>query len=286
MKSQNRKWYLQGMRDGIPISLGYFAVSLTLGITAKKAGLTALQSMIASLTNNASAGEFIGFTLIAAGATYLELCIMEAVANARYLLMSCALSQKLSPDTSLLHRLIIGFFVTDEIFGVSISVPGKLNPFYTYGVITVAAPGWAFGTYLGVILGNILPLRAVSALSVGLYGMFIAVFIPPARKSKIIAGLVSISFLASYVFANIPAIAQISEGIRIIILTLAISLAAAVLFPIEEETARNEPSHETKETSHTKTAEKVKKALSEIESTKDTQKTTESKKKQEVSYEA
>ncbi|MGN0292697.1 MAG: AzlC family ABC transporter permease [Lachnospiraceae bacterium] len=235
MKSENRTWFLQGMRDGIPIALGYFAVSLTLGITAKKAGLTALQSMLASLTNHASAGEFIGFTLIAAGASYLELCIMEAVANARYLLMSCSLSQKLSPDTSLLHRLLIGFFVTDEIFGVSISVPGKLNPFYTYGVISVASPGWVIGTYLGVILGNLLPLRAVSALGVGLYGMFIAVFIPQARKSRIVAGLVVISFCASLIFSKVPVFAQISSGIRIIILTLVISLTAAVLFPIDEE---------------------------------------------------
>lgn len=235
MKTEKRTWFLQGMRDGIPIALGYFAVSLTLGITAKKAGLTALQSLLASLTNHASAGEFIGFTLIAAGASYLELCIMEAVANARYLLMSCALSQKLSPDTSLLHRLFIGFFVTDEIFGVSISVPGKLNPFYTYGVISAASPGWVFGTYLGVILGNLLPLRAVSALGVGLYGMFIAVFIPPARKSRIVAGLVIISFCASLLFSKLAVFAQISSGIRIIILTVAISLAAAVLFPVNEE---------------------------------------------------
>lgn len=235
MKHENRTWYFQGMRDGIPICLGYFAVSLTLGITAKKAGLTALQSMLASITNNASAGEFIAFTLIAANASYLELCIMEAVANARYLLMSCALSQKLSPDTSLIHRLLIGFFVTDEIFGVSVSVPGKLNPFYTYGVISVAAPGWAIGTYLGVILGNMLPLRAVSALSVGLYGMFIAVFIPPARKNKVIAGLVIISFCASLLFSKAAVFSQISSGIRIIILTLAISLTAAILFPIDEE---------------------------------------------------
>lgn len=237
MKPENRTCFLQGMRDGIPIALGYFAVSLTLGITARNAGLTALQSLLASLTNHASAGQFIGFTLIAAGASYLELCIMEAVANARYLLMSCALSQKLSSETSLLHRLILGFFVTDEIFGVSISVPGKLNPYYTYGVISVASPGWAIGTYLGVILGNILPLRAVSALSVGLYGMFIAIFIPPARKSKVIAGLVTISFCSSLIFSKIPVLAQISSGIRIIILTLVISLTAAVLFPIEEDTS-------------------------------------------------
>lgn len=235
MKSENRICFLQGMRDGIPIALGYFAVALTLGITAKNAGLTALQALLASLTNHASAGEFIGFTLIAAGASYLELCIMEAVTNARYLLMSCSLSQKLPPETSLLHRLLIGFFVTDEIFGVSISVPGKLNPYYTYGVISVASPGWVLGTYLGVILGNVLPLQAVSALSVGIYGMFVAIFIPPARKNKVIAGLVAISFCASLIFSKIPFFAQISSGIRVILLTLVISLGAAIFFPIEED---------------------------------------------------
>ena len=109
---------------------------------------------------------------------------MEFVANARYLLMSCALSQKLSPDTPLWQRLLIGYDVTDEIFGISISVPGRLNPYYTFGAIAIAVPGWSVGTYLGVLMGNILPANVVSALSVGLYGMFIAIIIPPARKSK------------------------------------------------------------------------------------------------------
>lgn len=235
MKSETRTWYLQGIRAGIPIALGYFAVSLTLGITAKTAGLTSLQAALASVTNHASAGEFIGFTLIAAGATYLELFIMEAVANARYLLMSCALSQKLSSKTSLLHRLIMGFFITDEIFSVAVSVSKKLNPAYVYGMASVASPGWVAGTYMGVILGNILPLRAVSALSVGLYGMFIASFIPPAKKSKVVAGLVSVSFLTSFAFSVIPFFSQLSSGIRIILLTVIISLGAAILFPVDED---------------------------------------------------
>lgn len=235
MQQTKRTWFLKGMKDGIPICLGYFAVALTLGITARRAGFTAIQAALVSLTNHASAGEYIGFTLIAAGATYMELCIMEGVANARYLLMSCALSQKLSSTTSIFHRLLMGFFVTDEIFGVSIAVPGKLNPFYTYGVISVASPGWVAGTFLGVILGNVLPLRAVSALNVGIYGMFIAIFIPPAKKSKVIGALVAISFIGSYICSNIPFLAQISSGIRIILLTVVISLAAAILFPIQEE---------------------------------------------------
>ncbi|MBQ4313230.1 MAG: AzlC family ABC transporter permease [Clostridia bacterium] len=228
-------WYVRGLRDGIPIALGYLAVAFTLGITARNAGFTAWQAMLTSFMINASAGEFVGFTLIAQNAAYIEVIIMEAVANARYLLMSCSLSQKLSPDTPLIHRLLIGYDVTDEIFGVSIAVPGKLDPFYTYGVMTVAIPGWAIGTFLGVSMGNILPMRALSALSVGLYGMFIAIFIPPARKNKVVAALIVISFAASYAFSRLDVFSGISDGIKTIILTVVISLAAAIIFPVKQE---------------------------------------------------
>lgn len=235
MLADNKTWFQKGLRDGIPIALGYFAVSFTLGITAKNAGLTALQAMLASFTLNASAGEFAGFTLIAAGASYLEVALMEFVANVRYLLMSCALSQKIAPDTPLLHRLLIGYDVTDEIFGISISVPGKLNPYYTFGAIAIAVPGWSIGTYLGVVMGNVLPANIVSALSVGLYGMFIAIIIPPARKSKIVGAVVAFSMAASFAFAKLPVISDISSGMRTIILTVAISALAAFFFPVKED---------------------------------------------------
>ena len=235
MQSENKKWFAKGMKDGIPICLGYFAVAFTLGIAAKKAGFTAFQAMLASLTNNASAGQFAGFTLVAAGASYLEVAVMELVANARYLLMSCALSQKLPAGTSLLHRLLISYDVTDEIFGVSMAVPGKLNPFYTYGVILAAAPGWAFGTYLGVLMGNLLPAAIVRALSVGLYGMFLAVIIPPARKSRILAGIILISMGASFAFTKLPLVSSLPSGTRTILLTVLIAGGAAVLFPVKEE---------------------------------------------------
>ncbi len=234
-RTENKIWFCKGLRDGIPISLGYLAVAFTLGIAAKNAGFTPFQAMLASLTNNASAGEFAGFTLIAAGAGYLEVAVMELITNARYLLMSCSLSQKLSPDTSLIHRFLIGFDVTDEIFGVSMSVPGKLNPFYTYGVITIAAPGWALGTYLGVLMGNLLPINIVRALSVGLYGMFLAIIIPPARKNRILAGVVLISMAASFAFSKLPAISALSSGTRTILLTILIAGGAAILFPVREE---------------------------------------------------
>ncbi len=229
-----RKWFVRGMRAGIPIALGYFAVSIALGIAAKKAGITSLQAALTSLLINASAGEYAGFALIAVGASYFEVTLMEAVANARYLLMSAALSQKLKKGTGTLGRLLLGFTVTDEIFGVSMAQPEPLDPCFTYGCFLVATAGWTSGTYVGVVLGDILPLSVLSALSVGLYGMFISVFVPEARNNRIVAALVLISFAASAAFTYLPRLSAIPEGIRIIVLTVVISLGAAILFPVKE----------------------------------------------------
>ena len=214
----SRKIFCDGMRDGFPIALGYFAVSFSLGIAARHAGFTPMQGFLASLLNNASAGEYAAFTLVAA----------------RYLLMSCALAQKFSPGTPFFHRLIIAYDVTDELFGITIARPGILNPYYTYGAILLAAPAWAGGTACGIIAGNALPLRAVSALSVALYGMFLAIIIPPARKSKIVAALVAISFALSFVCNYLPGVSSLSEGTRTILLTVIISGAAAILFPVKQ----------------------------------------------------
>ena len=235
MLTDRKKWFAKGLHDGIPIMLGYFAVSIALGISARNAGMTAPQATLASALIMASAGQYIGFTLIAAGASYLEVMVMEAIANARYLLMSCALSQKLKPELPLRHRLLMGLWITDEIFGLSVSVEGWLNPYYIYGMAAVATPGWALGTLTGVVLGNVLPVRVVSALSVGLFGMFMSIFVPPARKDRVIAALVVISFAASYSFNALAWFDSISSGMKIIILTVVISLGAALLFPVEGE---------------------------------------------------
>ena len=153
-----------------------------------------------------------------ANATYLEVAIITLIANARYLLMSCALAQRFAPGTPFWHRLLIGYDVTDELFGITIARPGSLNPYYTYGAILLAAPAWAIGTALGIIAGNLLPLRAVSALSVALYGMF------------------ALSFVCNY----LPGISALSEGTRTILLTVLISSAAAVLFPVNPEEQEEE----------------------------------------------
>lgn len=229
----DRRIFLNGMRDGVPIALGYFAVSFSLGIAARNAGLTPLQGFFASLLNNASAGEYAAFTLIAANATLFQVALITLIANARYLLMSCALAQRFAPGTPFFHRLIIAYDVTDELFGITISRPGCLNPFYTYGAILLAAPAWAFGTAFGIMAGNALPLRAVSALSVALYGMFLAIIIPPARKNRIVALLVAVSMALSFLTSRL--FAGISSGTKVIILTVAISAVAAWLWPVKKE---------------------------------------------------
>lgn len=231
----NSTYFKKGLRDGIPIMLGYFAVSFTLGIQAKQIGISAFWATLMSFTNNTSAGEFAAMTLIAANAPYMEMALTTLVVNIRYLLMSCALSQKLDSKTPFFHRFILAFDVTDEIFGISIGVDGKLNPFYSYGAMAVAIPGWSLGTCLGVIFGNILPAGIVSALSIALYGMFLAIIIPPAREEKNIALVVVLSMLFSYVFSILPVVKEISSGIRIVILTLVLAFGAALLFPVKEE---------------------------------------------------
>lgn len=214
--------------------MGYFAVSIALGIAAKNAGIPSPLAALTSLLINASAGEYAGFSLIAAGASFIEVTLMEAVANARYLLMSASLSQKLDENVRIWERLLLGFTVTDEIFGASISLEGKLSPYFTYGAFVIATAGWTSGTFIGAVIGNVLPTRIMSALAVGLFGMFISVFIPEAKKNRVVAALVAISFAASFAFEKLPVISEISSGVRTIILTVLISLAAAVFFPVSK----------------------------------------------------
>ncbi len=234
MKRENKHAFKKGIKNGIPVALGYFAVAFALGITAQNAGLSALQATLASLTNNASAGEYAGFTVIAASSGYLEMVIMQIVANARYLLMSFALSQKVPTNMPLYHRMLVSFGLTDEIFALSIAEPNKLNPYYSYGMFSVAMPGWSLGTLFGVVMGNILPANVVSALSVGLFGMFIAIVVPPAKQNKVLLGVVLVSMALSFTFYNISLFDGISSGTKTIILTVVISLAAAVFFPVKE----------------------------------------------------
>ena len=231
----DKKVFGQGFRDGIPVGLGYFVVAFSLGITAKNLGLTWFQAFLTSATNLASAGEYAGFTVIGENGTYIEMALIIFVANCRYLLMSAALSQRISPEMRSYHRFGLSFFVTDELFGLNIARAGYLNPAYAYGAFIAAAPAWAVGTAAGVLAGSYLPARAVSALSVALFGMFIAIIVPPAKKNRVIAAAVAVCFLLSWACGVLPVVRNISSGIRIIILTVVISAAAALLFPVKDE---------------------------------------------------
>ena len=235
----NRKKFLEGLRDGLPIALGYLAVSFGIGISCHAAGITALQGFLMSLFNNASAGEYGGITVITENSGVWMMVLMTLIINARYMLMSCALSQRMSPDMPFYHRFFIGFDVTDELFGITIARPGCVEPRYFYGAMTASIPMWAAGTALGIFMGNLLPARIVSALSVALYGMFLAIIVPPAKENRVVLGCVLSAFAASAAFAFLPVLRDLSSGNRTIILTVVISALAAVLFPrpAEEEAA-------------------------------------------------
>ena len=224
--------FLKGMKDGLPVALGYLAVSFTLGIAAVKSGLTPFQAFATSALNNTSAGEFAAFSLIGAGVSYMEIALTTLILNMRYILMSCALSQKIDKNTPIVHRFLMAYDVTDEIFGLSIMSEGRLDPKYTYGLIAISAPSWAIGTYLGAVMDSVMPAGVLSAMNLALYGMFIAVIVPPAKKDKTIAVVIAVSMLSSLMFSILPGLREISSGIVVIILTVVISLAAAILFPV------------------------------------------------------
>ena len=232
--------FKRGLRDAFPIFLGYLAVSFTFGIAAKNSGLSPFEATLMSLVNVTSAGQFASLGIIAASASYFEMAITQLIINLRYCLMSSTLSQKVSPKLSVFHRAAISFGVTDEIFALAAGVHGDLSPFYNYGMMASAIPGWCLGTLFGVILGAVLPARIVSALSVALYGMFIAIIIPPARKNKIILAIVALSMTASLVFEIVPILSSISSGFRIIIITVVFAALAAILFPVKDEEVRDE----------------------------------------------
>ena len=237
MKKESFK---RGITDGIPIALGYLAVSFTFGMMAVQGGLTIWQAVLISLTNLTSAGQFAGLDIIIAGGSLWEMALTQLIINLRYCLMSFSLSQKLRRDEPWGHRYAVAFGVTDEIFGVSAGKPGKVSAFYNYGVMSVAIPGWTVGTLLGAISGSILPEFIMSAFGVAIYGMFLAIIIPPSKKNKAIFLVVLGSMVLSAVFAWVPGLSKISSGFAIIITTIVAAGLAAWLCPVGEENVKEE----------------------------------------------
>lgn len=229
------KAFLRGMHAGIPIGLGYFAVSFTFGIEAVRAGLDIWHAVLISLLNLTSAGQFAGLNVMAAGGSYMELAATQVVINLRYCLMSFSLSQKLEKKAPHAHRFLVSFGVTDEIFGVSAAQEGEVSPYFNYGAMCLAIPGWTLGTLVGAVCGNILPAFIMSALGVAVYGMFLAIIVPPAKKSRPVLFAVLGAMAISCLFTYVPVINQISSGFVIIIATVVAAGVAAVLCPIREE---------------------------------------------------
>lgn len=230
----NKESFQNGIKDGIPVALGYFAVSFTFGIAAISGGLSAWHAVLISITNVTSAGQFAGLSIIAAGGSYLEMALTQLVINLRYSLMSFSLAQKLEPRVSWTHRCLMSFGVTDEIFGLSAAQTGRISPFYNYGCMCIAIPGWVLGTFIGSVSGNLLPAFIMRALGVAIYGMFLAIIIPPAKKNLTILAVVISAMLLSGLFRILPLLKKVSSGFVIIIVTVLVSCAAALLHPIED----------------------------------------------------
>ena len=226
---------LMGLRDGIPIALGYLAVAFSIGIIASKAGLTAPLGFLSSFFTRASAGEYGTYTLVAVNAAYVEVVAMCLVVNLRYMLMSAALSQRIKPGTSLFHRILMACCITDEVFGISMVHREYCPPSYTYAAALISTLFWASGCAIGIIAGSLLPQPMVTALSMSLYGMFLAIIIPPARHDRNVLYALIASFVLSGLCAIAPVVGQWSSGMRTVVLTIVISAVAAWLKPIKTE---------------------------------------------------
>ena len=233
--STGKGTYRNGVRDGIPVALGYFAVSFTFGIAAVTGGLNIWQAVLISLPHVTSAGQFAGLAIIIANGSYLEIALTQLIINLRYCLMSFSLAQKLKRDTRDIHRYFMAYGVTDEIFALGAGGAGELTPAYHYGIMSIAIPGWVLGTLVGAVSGNILPAFIMSALGIAIYGMFLAIIIPPAKEERTVLYVVISAMGISGLFAVLPGLKKISSGFVIIIVTVLVAGVAAWLKPVSGE---------------------------------------------------
>lgn len=233
MKKPNKE-FRAGLKDGIPIALGYFAVSFSLGIAMVAAGISAVDGTVMSLTNLTSAGEFAGVRIIAAGGTIIEMVLTQFIINLRYSLMSLALTQKLEEKMSLWKKLIIAFGNTDEIFAVAMNHQKSLTLSYMVGLQSLPVVGWTLGTFLGAVASNLMPEKLSIAMNVMLYGMFIAIVVPAAKKARPVLIVACIAVAFSSIFYFVPGLKEISDGLSIIICTILAAGIGAVLFPVKE----------------------------------------------------
>ena len=227
--------YARGLRDGIPIGLGYLSVSFTFGMMAVASGIPLWAAVLISVSNLTSAGQFAGLSLILASASYVEIAVAQLVINLRYSLMSLSLSQKLSPKLKTPGRMGISFGITDEIFAVASIQSGEIGGRYFAGLMAIPYVGWTLGTLIGAVAGLLLPASVRSALGIAIYGMFLAIVVPAAKKSRPIFGVLLIAVGLSCLFRWTPALNQVSGGFVIIICAVAAAGIVAYLNPVKEE---------------------------------------------------
>lgn len=232
---KNSSLFVNGLYDGIPIALGYFSVSFGFGISASSLGIPTWASTLMSLINVTSAGQFAGISIIASIGTIVEMILTQLVINLRYSLMGLSLTQKLDDKMTLLERFLISYGITDEIFAVAISKEGSVKAKYMYGLILLPVLGWTAGTFLGAVAGNILPAMLSAALSLAIYGMFIAIVIPVCKKNQGVLFCCLISAVVSCALKYIPGLSFISTGFAVIICAIVASVIMAILKPVEEE---------------------------------------------------
>lgn len=231
----NKEEYTLGIRRGLPVGLGYFSVSFGFGAMAVSKGLSVAQATLISASNLTSAGQFAGLTTIVENSGLWMMILTQLIINSRYALMSLALSQKMGQQIGLLPRLLIAFFNTDEVFALAMAREHTLTIPFLYGLGLLPMAGWVSGTLFGALAGSILPLSIRTALGVMLYGMFIAIIIPPAKKERPVALAALLALILSSLFAWVPALQKAPKGTPIVICTVAAAALCAWLFPVEEE---------------------------------------------------
>ena len=225
--------FLKGLADGLPICFGYISVAFAFGISTVSTGLGVIEAVLISMTNVTSAGQLAAVPIIAAGGTLVEMAASQLVINLRYSLMSLSLSQKLDKGVSLLHRAVIAFVNTDEVFAVASAQKGSVSKYYMYGLILTPYLGWSLGTLLGAVAGDVLPGVVTSALGIAIYGMFVAVVVPAAKQSKATALCVVFAMGLSCLFRFVPALSAVPEGFVIIICAVSASAVFALAKPVE-----------------------------------------------------
>ena len=232
---RKRNEFIQGVRHGSAIGIGYFSVSFTFGIAAVASGLSWWEALVVSMMNLTSAGQFAGITIMAAAGSYMEMAVSQFIINLRYALMSISLSQKVEREFTAPKKMLLGFAVTDEIFAVAMSRPGEVGSRYFAGLSVLPYLGWTFGTLFGAVLGNVLPKSVSEALGLAIYGMFIAIVVPVMKEDRHVFWVVILAVALSCALYYLPGLNQISSGFAIIICAVAASAAGAYFFPVKEE---------------------------------------------------